>query len=108
MSLLILNAACMSLMSDEHLITSLYAQAGPLTSTPAEMELLRRLEAALDKIDSRPTEEQMAKKYESRLEQSEFRAQLIEEIIELCDKPGSKKDLVAAIKMALENSYVEL
>jgi hypothetical protein len=61
-----------------------------------------------DELAERPTESEMQKRYESPLEQSEFRAQLIQEIIELCNKPGSKKDLVAAIKTALENSYVEL
>jgi len=49
--MLILNAPCMKSMSDEHLIASLYAQATPLTSTPAEMELLARLENAIDALD---------------------------------------------------------
>jgi hypothetical protein len=43
----------MASMSDEHLIASLYAQATPLTSTPAEMELLARLENAIDALDDR-------------------------------------------------------
>jgi hypothetical protein len=51
--MLILNAPCMASMSDEHLIASLYAQASPLTSTPAEMELLARLENAIDALDDR-------------------------------------------------------
>ena len=72
--------------------------------TPVELELMARCE----RLANLPTEAEMEKRYESALEQSEFRAQLIQEIIEFCDKPGGKKDLVAAIKTALENSYVEL
>lgn len=46
----------------------------------------------------------IAEAYE-RLDDAE---KLIEEIIGLCDQAGTKKDLVRAIKTALENSYVEL
>jgi len=45
------NPACMAAMSDEHLIASLEAQASSLTSTAAEAELIRRLEAAIDAKD---------------------------------------------------------
>lgn len=55
--MLILNALCMASMSDEHLIASLYAQATPLTSTPAEMELLARLENAIDALDDMVSKE---------------------------------------------------
>lgn len=55
--MLILNAPCMASMSDEHLIASLYAQATPLTSTPAEMELLARLENAIDALDDMVSKE---------------------------------------------------
>lgn len=46
--MLAFNPACMASMSDEHLIASLEAQAGPLTSTAAEAELLNRLRVAID------------------------------------------------------------
>ena len=105
--MLILNPGLMANMDDGHLLRSLECEAA-IMRTPVEMELMGRLERLADELADRPTEAEMEKRYESPLEQSEFRAQLIKEIIELCDRPGSKKDLVSAIKMALENSYVEL
>ena len=94
-------------MGDDHLLASLDCEP-EIMRTTVERELARRLAATLDKLAERPTEAEMEKRYESPLEQSEFRAQLIQEIILLCDKPGSKNDLVSAIKTALDNSYVEL
>ena len=105
--MLILNPGLMANMDDGHLLRSLECEAA-IMRTPVEMELMGRLERLADELADRPTEAEMEKRYESPLEQSEFRAQLIKEIIELCDKTGSKEDLVAAIKTALENSYVEL
>ncbi len=49
--MLILMPSVMANMTDDHLIASLRVEAGPLTSTPAEMELLDRLEAAIDQLD---------------------------------------------------------
>ena len=105
--MLTLFPSLMANMEDDHLIRSLECEPS-IMRTPVELELMARCERLADELAERPTEEEMEKRYESPLEQSEFRAQLIEEIIALCDKPGSKKDLVVAIKMALENSYVEL
>ena len=105
--MLILNPGLMANMDDGHLLRSLECEAA-IMRTPVELELMARCERLADELADRPTEAEMEKRYESPLEQSEFRAQLIKEIIELCDRPGSKKDLVSAIKMALENSYVEL
>ena len=48
------------------------------------------------------------KENELALEQSEFRRELIERIVEMCGQAGTKKDLVKAITTALKNSYVEL
>ena len=76
--------------------------------TDAERELISRCWALLDELADRPTEAEMEKRYESPLEQSDFRAQLIEEIMLLCDQPGPKKELVRRIKYALEDSYVEI
>ena len=101
--MLILNPGLLDSMDDGHLIRSLECEPS-IMRTPVELELMVRCERLADEL----AEVEMEKRYESQLEQSEFRAQLIQEIIELCDKPGSKKDLVAAIKTALENSYVEL
>lgn len=93
----------MERMETPHLLAALEAE-GPLT--PAERELARRLaefEETPEQVEAR-----LDRYYESALEQSEFRAQLIQEIVALCDREGTKKDLVKAIKTALENSYVEL
>ena len=109
--MLTLYPSLMANMDDGHLIRSLECEPA-IMRTPVEFELMARCERLADELADRPTEAEMEaemeKRYESPLEQSEFRAQLIQEIIELCNKPGSKKDLVAAIKTALENSYVEL
>ena len=105
--MLTLYPSLMANMEDDHLIRSLECEPS-IMRTPVELELMARCERLADELADRPTEDEMEKRYEIPLEQSEFRAQLIQEIIELCDKSGSKKDLVAAIKTALENSYVEL
>ena len=100
-----MNPQLLAQMETDHLLSSLAAE-GPLT--PAEIELSRRLEELVSTETPEEVESRLEKTYESALEQSEFRAQLIQEIIALCDRPGDKKDLVTAIKYALENSYVEL
>ena len=105
--MLTLYPSLMANMEDDHLIRSLECEPA-IMRTPVEFELMARCERLSDELADRPTKAEMEKRYEIQLEQSEFRAQLIQEIIELCDKSGSKKDLVAAIKTALENSYVEL
>lgn len=105
--MLLFNPGLMANMEDAHLIRSLECEPA-IMRTPVEFELMARCERLADELADRPTEAEMEKRYERPLEQSEFRAQLIGEIIKLCDKSGSKKDLVAAIKTALENSYVEL
>ena len=102
-----LNPGLMRSMDTDHLVRSLECEPA-IMRTPVELELIRRFYDLAEEADSKFTEDEMEKRYESPLEQSEFRVQLIQEIIALCDKPGSKKDLVAAIKTALENSYVEL
>ena len=105
--MLILNPGLMANMDDGHLLRSLECEAA-IMRTPVELELMRRLDELVGKETPEEVESRLEKTYESALEQSEFRAQLIQEIITLCDKPGTKKDLVAAIESALENSYVEL
>ena len=73
-----------------------------------EQRLADALSDTLDELAECPDEDKIEKHYESPLEQSEFRAQLLREILELCKKSGSKADLVRAIKLAMEASYVEL
>lgn len=103
--MLSLNPPLLSLMDTPHLISALEAE-GPLTS--AEKELCARLAILSDQEAPEEVESRLEKAHESAMEQSYFRAQLIEEILALCDQPGTKRDLVAAIKSAVENSYVEL
>ena len=103
--MLAMNPYLMEQMETRHLLAALAAE-GPLT--PAEKELSRRLDELVGEETSEEIEHRLEKTYERALEQSEFRAQLIQEIVALCDRPGNKKDLVTAIKCALENSYVEL
>ena len=105
--MLILNPGLMANMDDGHLLRSLECEPS-IMRTPVELELMRRLDELVGKETPEEVESRLEKTYESALEQSEFRAQLIQEIIALCNKPGTKKDLVAEIKSALENSYVEL
>lgn len=66
-------------------------------------ERLADAEKELEGLEAR-----VEKENERQLEQSEFRRELIEKIVELCGQEGTKKDLVKAIKTALENSFVEL
>lgn len=64
---------------------------------------------AYERLDDAEKElAEFEKENESALEQSEFRRELIERIVEMCGQAGTKKDLVKAITTALENSYVEL
>ena len=66
-------------------------------------ERLADAEKELEELEAR-----VEKENEVQLEQSEFQRVLIERIVEMCGQEGTKKDLVKAIKTALENSYVEL
>ena len=73
-----------------------------------EQRLADALSATLDELAECPDEDKIEKRYESPLEQSEFRAQLLREILALCKNSGTKADLVRAIKLAVAESYVEL
>lgn len=59
-------------------------------------------------------ESRLEKTYEVRLEQSEFRAQALEAILKLCDecapqrKGSALEELIAGIRIAVENHGVEL
>ena len=105
--MLTLNTSLMANMDDGHLLRALECEPS-IMRTPVELELMKRLDRVVDELRDTPTEDEFEKRYESPLEQSEFRAQLIQEIIAICDKPGNKKELIADIKSAIENSYVEL
>lgn len=96
-------------MGDEHLVAALEAEANPLVQTDAEIELLRRFAEVAGVEDAEEVEARVERSYESALEQSKFRRDLIERILEMCDEIGeTKKDLVKNIQTAVENSYVEL
>lgn len=103
--MLAMNEALMSEMDTPHLLAALEAE-GPLT--PAEKVLAWRLEALAGQETPEEVEARLEKEYESAMEQSYFRAQAIEEILEICKQPGTTKELKARIKTLVENSYVEL
>lgn len=92
----------MSCLDDDALLRSIEP------TTPLEAELMRRLSIYAGQESPESVENRLEKEYEVRLEQSYFRGQLIEAILELCEQPGTKKGLIGAIKIALENSQVEL
>lgn len=56
-------------------------------------------EVKLDKLEDR---------YERLDEQDTFKYDLLEAIQTLCKQTGSKKELVKAITLAIEDSYVEM
>lgn len=105
--MLALNPGLVASMDDAHLLAVLGSESS-LMRTPVELELIRRLEAIVDLETGAEVEARIEKSYESAMEQSEFRAQCIGEILELCDSTRSHVDLVARIKSLVENSYVEL
>ena len=70
-------------------------------TTPLEIELARRLSIYADQ----ETPEQIHKSYESEMEQSEFRRQLLNEILILCDQ---SEDLCDDILIAIDSSPARL
>lgn len=55
-----LTPQLMALMDDHHLVAALRAEFDPLTSTPAEQELLKRIEKLLDEQkDDSPLEDSL-------------------------------------------------
>lgn len=109
--LLTLDPTTMALMDDRHLLNALYAEP-EIMRTSVELELMRRFSETAGGESAEEVESRIAKSYESPLEQSEFRAQALVEILELCDKSPDRyretKELIAAIRATVENSYVEL
>lgn len=103
--MLAMSPSLLEKLETPHLCAALEAE-GALT--PAERELTQRLRKLSDQESPASIEQRLEKQYESALEQSEFRAQLIRAIIEMCALPGTKAELVKSIKAELENSYVEL
>lgn len=100
-----MNQSAMAQMETDHLLAALEAE-GPLT--PAEKVLAWRLEALAGRETPEEVEARLEKEYESAMEQSEFRAQAISEILEICKQGGTAKELKARIKTLVEDSYVEL
>lgn len=103
--ILAFNPACMASMSDEHLIASLEAQAGPLTSTAAEAELIRRLEAAIDAADDKLDASDVATAVDEAIAQypaEGFLDTIIDRINELAKKMrGDNADELKLISEAL-------
>lgn len=77
------------------------------------VELATLVETTLQPFLGRVTEveaelQKAYRDYELRKEQDYFKYNLLEEIQELCKEPGSKRDLIKAIDLAFDNSYVEM
>lgn len=103
--MLAFNPFLMAEMQTPHLVAALESEG---FTTPAERELCFRLGDLAAQESPEDVEARLERTYEIAMEQSEFRAALIDQILTLCESPGTKAGLVAAIKTALENSYVEL
>lgn len=102
----IVQNTLLSNMSNDHLISTLLCKN---VITDIEYELIDRLDKLNDEnITFTNDAKTFNRQLERIVEQSEFRAQLLEQILDLCNKCKSKKDLVKSIHIALENSYVEL
>ena len=68
-----------------------------------------RVESLLDSLKELEEEiESERKRIEILSEQITFRDEFIEFVMKKCNESGSKKDLVKQIKLALDNSYIEL
>jgi len=105
---LLLEPQLMTLMSDGHLLASLEAEP-TIWRTAVELELMRRLDPLVGLESEEDIESRLEKDYEHKMEQSDFRAQLLTDIIELIERAsGSRKDLERAIMLAIEDSDVEL
>ena len=103
--MLAMNQSAMAQMETDHLLAALEAEGH---ITPAEKELARRLNGLAGQETPDEVEARLERSYESALEQSSFRARAIEEILEICEQPGTAEELKARIKTRVENSYVEL
>lgn len=103
--MLAMNQSAMARMDTGHLLAALEAEGH---ITPAEKELARRLDELAAQETGEETAARLEKSYERAMEQSEFRAQAISEILEICEQGGTAKELKARIKTLVENSYVEL
>ena len=104
-----ISKGTLSLMSDSHLVSAMY---GERELTDYEEELLKRLEKYIDKESSEEVESRLEKTYESVVEQSEFRRQVIEDIIAMCSSHNFRyketKELTGSIIDSVSESYVEL
>ena len=74
--------------------------------TEREMMLLDRLSHYTDRESPQEIENRLEKSYESALEQSEFRAQLVEQMLEASKEWPKKYHKI--LKDMLDNSYVEI
>ena len=68
-----------------------------------------KLSPFLDKVTEVEAELQSTFEELERVQENDgFKYQLLEEIQSLCDEPGSKRNLIKAINIAFETSYVEM
>lgn len=98
-----------SSLSDHHLLNIVDLKTN---LTDLELELSKRLAQVVDNESAEEVKQRLHKEYESIEEQSEFRRQLIEDILNhiesLCPRYKETKELIDHIKTELDESYVEL
>jgi len=74
-----------------------------------DQNILDRIQNMIDRNIKLEKELELERKeYEFLSEQCMWRGELLEEILRKKEQTGSKKELVKAIEIAYENSYVEL
>jgi hypothetical protein len=102
--MLILNPGIMSKMDDDHLIRSLECQLA-IMRTPAEIELIKRLEAALDELAERPEADAIDARVTEAIAQypeEDFLEKLADRVFELGEKlRGDNKAEARAIAKEL-------
>ena len=91
-------------LDDRDLVRMLDSMSNELSDR--ELLLLDRLSHYTDKETAEEVENRIEKSYESRCEQSEFRAQLIEQMLEVSKEWPKKYNRI--LKDMLDNSYVEI
>lgn len=85
-----LTPQLLATLPDDHLVTALRAEFDPLTSTPAEQELIKRMEKLLDeRVDTSPITDLMT---EYEVTDAEIKA-----VIE--SHPASLKDMASMLSL---------
>ncbi len=99
-----ISAGVMNCLNDRELVRMLDSMSNELSET--ELLLLDRLSHYTDRESPQEVENRLEKSYESIVEQSEFRAQLIDQMLEVSKEWPKKYNKILSVM--IDNSYVEL